>query len=291
MFLNNLQGKITRNQDLKKLTWFQVGGPCDVLYRPKDDADLALFMQQKPADYPFFVLGAGSNILVRDQGFKGAVLKLSMFNKITLQDDCVIAEGGVLDRTLALYLGENGYSNLEFMVGIPGSVGGALAMNAGAYGTEIKDHLLWADFMDEKGQVIRLHDFQMTYRKGNLPKGWIVLRAAFSVRKDNPAIINARLEEILNQRAQTQPIKGRTGGSTFKNPHDLSAWKLIDEAGCRGLRVGDAQISEKHCNFLLNLGAAKATEIEALGELVRQRVKEKTGVTLEWEIIRIGEAA
>lgn len=291
MLLNNVQGKITKDQDLKKLTWFQVGGPCDILYRPKDAADLAIFMQQKPSDYPFFVLGAGSNILVRDQGFKGAVIKLSSFNKIVLEDDCVIAQGGVLDRTLALYLGEKGYSNLEFMVGIPGSVGGALAMNAGAYGAEVKDYLLWADFMDEKGQIIRLHDFHMAYRKGNLPKGWIVLQAAFSVKKGDQALINARLEEILNQRALTQPIKGRTGGSTFKNPQDHSAWKLIDEAGCRGLRVGDAQISEKHCNFLLNLGDAKAAEIEGLGEMVRQKVKEKTGITLEWEIIRIGEAA
>ncbi|MBP9752383.1 MAG: UDP-N-acetylmuramate dehydrogenase [Proteobacteria bacterium] len=287
-----VKGKVLQNHDLSKITWFQVGGPCSYFFRPKDEADLSHFFKTKPQELNTFIIGAGSNLLIRDGGFDGCVIKLLQnFSQIEIDGNTVIAGSGVLDRTLALTLGEKGFSNLEFLVGIPGSIGGAIAMNAGAYGTEIKDHLLWADLMDEKGTIHRFYpqDFNMTYRKGNLPKGYIVLKAAFSLTPKEPTFVMKRLEEILNERAKTQPIRGRTGGSTFKNPADYSAWKLIDDAGCRGFKIGDAQVSEKHCNFLLNNGNAQSSDIETLGEYIRQKVLESSGISLEWEIIRIGK--
>ncbi|CAO5683115.1 MAG: UDP-N-acetylenolpyruvoylglucosamine reductase [Holosporales bacterium] len=289
----HVQGRVSQNQDLSKLTWFQVGGPSSYFFRPYDENDLSSFLKLKPSFMDTFVIGAGSNILIRDGGFDGCVIKLTQnFNKIEIDKNTVVVGAGVLDRTLALTLGEKGLSNLEFLVGIPGSIGGALVMNAGAYGVEIKDHLLWADLMDEKGEIHRFNqsDFNMTYRKGNLPKGYIVLKAAFCLEPKEPSLVISRLEEILNERAKTQPITGRTGGSTFKNPRTpLSAWKLIDDAGCRGVKMGDAQVSQKHCNFLLNNGNARAQDIEALGEHVRQKVLETSGILLEWEIIRLGK--
>jgi UDP-N-acetylmuramate dehydrogenase len=291
-FFKNIRGKVETNYILSKITWFQVGGPCTYFFRPKDEDDLSCFLNQKPKELNVFIVGAGSNILVRDGGIEGCVIKLSnAFGKIDIQNDQVIVGAAVLDRTLALTLGEKGLSNLEFLVGIPGVIGGAVAMNAGAYGVEIKDHLLWVDLMDETGVLKRIDakDLSMSYRKGNLPNKHIVIRAAFKLQKKEPAIVMKRLEEILHQRSETQPISGRTGGSTFKNPKDFSAWKLIDHAGCRGLSIGGAHVSEKHCNFLLNLGDASAKDIEGLGEFIRQKVLEESGVSLEWEIIRLGD--
>lgn len=278
-----------RHFPLAKLTWFNVGGPAEYFAKPRSVDELKQTLSERPADLPIFTLGAGSNVLIRDGGYDGLVLKLAgEFNQLEIRDNTVIAGAGVLDRTLALTLAQENYSNLEFFVGIPGSIGGAIAMNAGAYDSEVKDHLLWVDLMTFNGEIIRMDraDFKMTYRKGNVPKDHIVLRAAFALK---PSVnVQDTIEQILKRRDDSQPTKGKTGGSTFKNPLPLSAWKLIDEAGCRGHMIGGAQISPKHCNFLMNLGDAKASDIEELGEFARMRVLEKSGVDLHWEILRIG---
>jgi UDP-N-acetylmuramate dehydrogenase len=292
-FIPDVKGKFLENYILKKLTWFQVGGPSRFFYKPKDTEDLAFFMNQRPKDIPFFVLGAGSNLLIRDGGYEGITIKLpAAFSNIDIENDVVIAGAAVLDRTLALFLAEKGLSHLEFFVGIPGTVGGAVAMNAGAYGSETIDHLLWIEVMLQSGEVQRLNkkDLSMSYRCGNLPKDAIVLKAAFQLAKKDVALIHQDIKDILQKRSDTQPVMGRTGGSTFKNTPTEAAWKLIDDAGCRGHIIGDAQISEKHCNFLINRGNATASDIENLGEYVRQKVSHNSGINLEWEIKRIGQA-
>lgn len=287
-------GKVVKNYPLHKITWFQVGGNADFFAKARSMEDLSLLLKEKPKDMPFFILGAGSNILMRDGGFRGLVIKLAGdFSKWHIEnDDTVIAGAGVLDKTLALTLGQQGYANLEFMVGIPGTIGGALMMNAGAYGSEVKDVLLWVDLMSMKGEIIRLtpDNLQMAYRKGNIPKDHLVLKAAFKVQKSDPVAVQAKLTIMLDQKEAAQPMTGRTGGSTFKNPLPHSAWQLVDKVGGRGLQNGNAQISIKHCNFLLNLGDATAKDIEDLGEDVRKRVKDQEGINLEWEIIRVGQA-
>ncbi len=270
-----------------------MGGSSRFFYRPKDTEDLAYFMKHKPSHLPFFILGAGSNILIRDGGYDGLTIKLpATFSTIEIEDDMVIAGAAVLDRTLALFLAEHGLSNLEFFVGIPGTVGGAIAMNAGAYGSETIDYLLWIEVMLQNGDVKRLDkkDLAMSYRCGNLPKGSIVLKAAFQLEKKESSLIHQNITEILQKRSDTQPVVGRTGGSTFKNPQTESAWKLIDDAGCRGYSIGDAQISEKHCNFIINKGNATAADIEKVGEYARQKVFHNSGIDLEWEIKRVGQA-
>jgi UDP-N-acetylmuramate dehydrogenase len=290
--LPSIQGRYGLNVLLSQHTWFQVGGHADVIVKPSDIHDLRSFIQNKPSDLSVLALGSGSNMLIRDGGFRGAVLKLGKeFAKITIHDDVVVVGSGCLDRTLVLECRNHGLSGLEFLVGIPGTIGGAVAMNAGAYGFEVKDFLLWAEFMLPNGEITRLTPKQlgMTYRNGNIPKGSIVTQAAFRCYQDQVESIQNRIDEYLFMRETSQPIKGRTGGSTFKNPEDQKAWQLIDLAGCRGLKVGDAQVSQKHCNFLLNLGNATAYDLETLGEVVRNRVYLKTGVSLEWEIIRSGD--
>ncbi len=285
-------GKVLENYPLHKITWFQVGGNADFFAKVRSIDELSNILNEKPKDMPLFIIGAGSNILMRDGGFRGLVIKLAGdFSKWHIEnDDTVIAGAGVLDKTLALTMGEKGYANLEFMVGIPGTIGGALIMNAGAYGAEVKDVLQWVDLMSMNGQIIRLtpDDLQMVYRKGNIPKAHLVLTAAFKVKKTDPAVVQEKLHNMLDKKEAAQPMTGRTGGSTFKNPLPNSAWGLVDKVGGRGLKNGNAQFSIKHCNFLLNLGGATAKDIEDLGEDVRKRIKEQEGINLEWEIIRIG---
>lgn len=287
-----VQGRYVFDHKMSGSTWFKVGGPADILFKPANSEDLSHFLKNKPLDLDVLCIGAGSNILVRDQGIRGCVIRLgSRFSGIAIQETTVIAGAGCLDRTVAMKCLEAGLSGLEFLVGIPGTIGGALAMNAGAYGSEVKDLLEWVELMDERGEIYTLskRDLSMSYRQGNLPKRSIVLRAAFRTEpKAQPEIKNT-LEDFLKKREETQPVRGRTGGSTFKNPKEgLKAWELIDRAGCRGLRIGDAQVSEKHCNFLLNLDSATAKDLEDVGNIVCQRVQETSGVLLEWEIMRLG---
>ncbi len=290
--LPSVQGRYSFGHLMSQTTWFKVGGAADLLFRPADTVDLCHFLKNKPSNLAITCIGAGSNLLVRDGGIEGCVVKLgSGFSDISIENDLVIAGAGCLDRTVAMKCQEAGLSGLEFLVGIPGTIGGALAMNAGAYENETKDFLEWFEFVDQQGVLHRLHtnEIHMTYRHGNLPAGAIAVRAAFRCIKKDPNEIRIKVSDYLHKREESQPIRGRTGGSTFKNPSQGSkAWELIDLAGCRGLRIGDAQVSEKHCNFLLNLDAARANDIEALGTMVQKKVKEITGQELEWEIIRIG---
>lgn len=288
-----VRGRYTPQARLADQTWFRVGGATDVLFRPADGDDLSSFLSQISSEIPITILGAGSNVLVRDGGISGVVIRLGRgFSTISVEDkEAEIYVGaGCLDRTVALHCQEIGLGGLEFLVGIPGTIGGAVKMNAGAYGTEIKDVLIWADVLDPQGIKHRLSasDLGFSYRHSELPENWIVVGAALEGNHDDPQVISEKLHHILAEREATQPTRGRTGGSTFKNPLPEKAWELIDKAGCRGLKVGDAQVSEKHCNFLLNLDQATAQDLETLGEEVRSRVLQKTGHQLEWEIIRLG---
>lgn len=296
MIINHLpeiRGRYRFNYPLSKVTWFQVGGEVDVLFQPIDVKDLCFFLKNRSKDLPLFTLGAGSNLLVRDGGISGIAIKLgSGFNYFSWDGNLLITGAACLDRTIALSMVEKNLSGLEFLVGIPGTIGGAIRMNTGAYGREVKDVLEWVEAVDEEGNIhyFKASEMKMIYRKCLLPDTLIFTRAAFRVEISSPSDVQSQVERILSLKEATQPIKGRTGGSTFKNPStDLSAWQLIDQAGCRGLSKGDVIVSEKHCNFLLNLGKATAKEIEELGEEIRQRVYICFGIQLEWEIIRIGE--
>lgn len=287
-----VRGRYSFDVQLADHTWFHVGGAASVLFRPTDVEDLSEFLQKRSPDIPILILGAGSNVLIRDSGFKGIVIKLGRgFSQITVDQGCVEVGAGCLDRTVALTCAEHGVGGLDFLIGIPGTIGGAVKMNAGCYGQEIKDVLDWADIMDVNGAISRVtaDELGMTYRHTTIPDQSIVVAARLKGRQEDPASIQDRLTALLQTRESSQPTRGRTGGSTFKNPADKKAWQLIDEAGCRGLMRGDAQVSEKHCNFLMNLGNASAADLEELGEEVRQRVLTKSGVQLEWEIIRLGE--
>ncbi len=289
-----VRGRLTPGASLAKVTWFQVGGAAEVLFRPADQADLLDFLTALPEAVPVTVIGVGSNLLVRDGGVEGVVLRLTRgFADIEVSGEEVIAGAGALDVNVAKVTADAGLSGLEFLVGVPGTIGGAVRMNAGAYGRETKDVLIWAEAVDRKGRLHRLSNEALgfVYRNSALPKDWIVLRAALRGTPGEAAPIGRRMREIQGQRSETQPIRSRTGGSTFKNPEGLKAWQLIDEAGCRGLTVGGAQVSEKHCNFLINKGDATAGDLEALGEAVRRRVKDVSGVELDWEIKRIGRPA
>lgn len=290
--LPQVAGRYTAGADLSRTVWFRVGGPTDVLYKPKDVDDLRQFLKQVSRDVPITVIGAGSNLLIRDGGVPGVVIKLARgFAEIIAEGEEIEVGAGALDRTVALACQQVGIGGLEFLVGIPGTIGGAVKMNAGAYGGEVKDYLLWAECVDRNGNVQRLvaEDLGFAYRRSNIADDVIVTRARFRGQKCDPQEIQQILQKNLQAREDTQPVKGRTGGSTFKNPADAKAWELIDKAGCRGMQVGGAQVSPKHCNFLLNLGEATAADIEELGEQVRKMVKRDSGVELEWEIRRIGE--
>lgn len=287
-----LRGRLAANVSLADITWFRAGGPAQVLFSPADEADLAYFLKHKPKDLPAFVIGLGSNLLVRDGGVPGVVIRLGRgFADIKVEPSHRLRAGTACpDVKVARAAADAGIAGLAFYRGIPGSIGGALRMNAGAHGSETKDVLVEARAVDPDGNihVLSLADMSYTYRHSAVPADWIFTEALYQGTPGDPADILRAMDEVAEYREQNQPIKERTGGSTFKNPPGHSAWKLIDAAGCRGFRVGGAMVSEKHCNFLINDKGATGEDIERLGETVRARVKASAGVTLEWEIIRLG---
>ncbi len=289
-----LRGRLLPNQSLAELTWFRVGGPAQVLFMPEDEADLAYALSNLPADVPVTVIGLGSNLIVRDGGVPGVVIRLGRgFSDVSVEaDQRVCAGAGVPDVKVARAAQEAAIAGLAFFRGIPGAIGGALRMNGGAYGRESKDALIEARGVDREGRVrvFTNADMHYAYRHCGAPDDIIFTQALFQGAPGEREKIAAEMDKITESREATQPIKSRTGGSTFKNPPGHKAWQLIDAAGCRGLTVGAAQVSEMHCNFLINLGGATAADIETLGETVRARVREHSGLELEWEIKRIGVA-
>lgn len=287
-----VHGKYVFGAMLAPLTWFQVGGVAQVLFKPHDSEDLASFIKNLTSNWQYFVLGAGSNVLIRDGGFDGVIIKLGRnFAQITLEDDLLIVGSAALDRSVAMTALAYNLKGFEFLVTIPGSIGGAVAMNAGCYGSEIKDILAWIECVDVNGQIVQLdtNQLEMQYRKANLPNGYIITKAAFHALPGKSTEIQHKIQEYLMLREASQPTKCRTGGSTFKNTNTYKAWELIDKAGCRGIAIGDAKISDKHCNFMLNTGKATAADLENLGELVKNKVSTNLNQNLEWEIIRIGK--
>jgi UDP-N-acetylmuramate dehydrogenase len=289
-----VRGRLTENVPLAPITWFRAGGAAEVMFRPADIDDLAAFLARKPADVPVTVIGVASNLLVRDGGVDGVVIRLGRgFADVRIDGMTVTAGAGALDLNVALACREAGVAGLEFMSGIPGTVGGGLRMNAGAYGRELKDVLQHAVALDAAGNkhMLPLAALGLTYRHSSVAEDWIFVQAVFSGEVGDAAAIGRRMGEIQAAREASQPIRARTGGSTFANPPGHRAWELIDRAGCRGLVRGGAMISEKHANFLINTGSATAADLEGLGEDVRRRVRETSGVTLEWEIRRIGRPA
>jgi UDP-N-acetylmuramate dehydrogenase len=286
-----LRGRLLPNQSLAEFTWFRVGGPAQIVFMPEDEGDLGYFLSNLPSEVPVTVIGLGSNLIVRDRGVPGVVIRLGRgFNEVSVEGTRIRAGAAVPDVKVARAAQEAGIAGLSFMRGIPGGVGGALRMNGGAYGRETKDALLEARAVDRKGSVhvLKNGDMGYTYRHCSVPADFVFTHALYEGEAGDSAVIAAEMEKITESREATQPIKSRTGGSTFKNPPGQKAWQLIDAAGCRGLKVGGAQVSELHCNFLINNGGATAADIETLGETVRQRVKENSGVELQWEIERIG---
>lgn len=292
--LPSVRGRYTEGALLSKITWFQVGGPADVIYKPADLDDLQTFLAGKPDDIPAYTLGVGSNVLIRDGGFPGVVIRLGgAFATIEIEDDRVIAGAAALDLNVAKAAAKAGRSGLEFYSGIPGTIGGALRMNAGAYGSDTRDVLVSATSVTGNGELVHHtpETMDMRYRHCGVPTDHVFVGAAFRTTQDNREDIDNRMQEIREARTDSQPIRSRTGGSTFKNPEGMKAWQLIDAVGCRGLTRGGAQVSDQHCNFLINTGTATAADLEGLGEEVRTRVKDRLNVSLEWEIRRIGEAS
>jgi UDP-N-acetylmuramate dehydrogenase len=286
-----LRGRLLPNQSLAELTWFRVGGPAQIVFMPEDEGDLSYFLANLPSEIPVTVIGLGSNLIVRDGGVPGAVIRLGRgFNEVAIEDTRVRAGAAVPDVKVARAAQEAGIAGLAFMRGIPGGVGGVLRMNGGAYGRETKDALAEARAVDREGNVhvLKNSDMGYTYRHCGVPADFIFTQALYEGEPGDPVVIAAAMDKITESREATQPIKSRTGGSTFKNPAGQKAWQLIDAAGCRSLKIGGAQVSEMHCNFLINCGGATASDIETLGETVRKRVKENSGVELQWEIERIG---
>ncbi len=289
-----VRGTLTPDAPIARITWFRVGGPAEVLFEPADDEDLAAFLGALPPDIPVTTIGVGSNLLVRDGGIPGITIRLGRaFSHISIEGDVVSAAGGAVDVTVSRTARDAGLGGLEFLSGIPGTIGGAVRMNAGAYDREIKDVLIDAVALGRDG---KRHDLPLTalkysYRHSDTPADWIFVAARLRAYPDDGDAINARMAKIAAAREESQPIRTHTGGSTFKNPPDRKAWKLIEEAGCRGLRRGGAQVSNVHCNFLINTGTASAADLEGLGEDVRRRVADDSGVTLEWEIQRVGVPA
>ncbi len=288
--LPQLRGRLIANQSLGEFAWFRVGGPAQALFMPDDEDDLAYVLRNVPAETPVTVIGAGSNLIVRDGGVEGVVIRLGRgFNDVAIEGECVTAGTAILDVMVARAAQKEGVAGLAFYSGIPGTIGGALRMNGGAYGSETKDVLIEARGVDRQGNVRTYSNADMgfSYRHCGVPDDVIFTSATFQGRKGDPEAIAAEMAAIKSKREASQP-RNRTGGSTFKNPPGHSAWKLVDEAGCRGLKVGSAQVSDLHANFLINTGDATAADIETLGEIVRARVKAHSGIELEWEIKRIG---
>jgi UDP-N-acetylmuramate dehydrogenase len=289
--LPTVKGRIAFDAPLARFTWFGVGGPADVLFRPADVDDLASFLAALPDDVPVWPLGVGSNVIIRDGGVRGvAILLRAGFANVDADDDLVVAGAGALAANVARRGADAGLGGLEFMSGVPGSVGGAVRMNAGAYGGEVRDVLVSAEVVTRDGKILRLNtdDLGFAYRHSDLAVDDIVVRAAFRGVEDDPALVRQRLLDVQTKREESQPLRSRTGGSTFRNPEGCKAWELIDAAGCRGMRIGGAQVSEKHCNFLIALYGATAADIEALGQAVHAAVKQSSGIDLHWEIKRVG---
>jgi UDP-N-acetylmuramate dehydrogenase len=295
-----VRGKLLRYEALAAYTWFRVGGPADALFIPADEDDLAQFLASLPKDVPVFAMGVGSNLIVRDGGMAGVVVRLAgrAWGAVRTEATRVIADAGALDSAVAKAAAKAGIAGLEFFVGVPGTIGGALTMNAGCYGRETKDFLVSAEALDRSGRrvTLSLKDFRYSYRHSEAPADLIFISATFEGTPDDPAAVEARMAEITARREASQPIREKTGGSTFANPDppgtrdQRSAWKLVDAAGMRGARRGGAQVSEKHCNFLINNGDATAADIEGLGEEVRAKVRATSGVDLRWEIRRVGRS-
>ena len=292
--LPTVHGKLTPSAPLAPLVWFKSGGAAEWLFEPKDLADLQAFLRGLDPAVPVMALGLGSNLIVRDGGVPGVVVRLGKaFAKVSksadLTLDCGAGASGILVSSTAR---DNGIAGLEFLRSIPGTVGGFVRMNGGAYGGEVKDILVDCDVVLRDGSLrtLAVSDLHYTYRHSELPEGAIVVAARFKGRAGDPVAIQAEMDRISEAREANQPLRSKTGGSTFKNPQGHKAWQLVDEAGCRGLTLGGAQVSEKHTNFLLNTGNATSAEIEALGEEVRRRVRDKSGVELQWEIQRVGKA-
>jgi UDP-N-acetylmuramate dehydrogenase len=287
-----VRGKLTPNAPLAPLVWFKSGGDAQWLFEPRDEDDLVDFLRELDPELPLMALGLGSNMIVRDGGVPGVVVRLGKaFSKIDNVDDVTIRCGGGASGILVSSTARDaGIAGLEFLRGIPGTVGGFVRMNGGAYGREVKDILVSARLVLRDGTVVEwpLDKLGYTYRHSEVPVGAVVVEATLRGTPGKPDAIGAEMDAIARAREESQPLRSRTGGSTFKNPPGHKAWALIDAAGCRGLKLGDAQVSEKHCNFLLNLGSATSADIEALGEEVRRRVQAKTNITLEWEIQRVG---
>ena len=290
--LPKVRGRLTPDAPLAPLVWFKAGGRAEWLFEPKDVEDLSEFLAGLDPSVPVMGLGLGSNLIVRDGGVPGVVVRLGKaFAQVEPVDATTLRCGGGASGILVSSTARDaGIGGLEFLRSIPGTVGGFVRMNGGAYGREVKDVLVDCRLVLRGGErvTLGLADLGYTYRHSELPEGSIVVGANFRGHEADPDAVQAEMDRIASEREASQPLRSRTGGSTFKNPPGTKAWKLIDEAGCRGLTIGDAQVSEKHCNFLLNLGAANAADIEGLGEEVRRRVREKSGVELEWEIQRVG---
>ena len=291
--LPKTRGRITENADLGKQTWFRVGGSADVLFKPENIEDLQHFLHYLPDDIPVTVLGVASNLIIRDGGIRGVTIRLLKdFAKVEALDGNLIHAGaGATDKNVAVVAARNNIAGLEFFSGIPGTIGGAVRMNAGAYERETKDVLVQATCIDRRGKIytVDAHDLNMEYRHTELPEDWIVVSAVFQGKKGKQEEIEARMAEIQDKRESTQPVREKTGGATFANPLPYKSWELIDKAGCRGHTIGGAQMSEKHCNFMINTGEATALDLEQLGETVRKRVYANSDILLRWEIKRIGE--
>jgi UDP-N-acetylmuramate dehydrogenase len=299
------RGALSENRSLADLTWLRVGGPAEYFFQPADTDDLADFVRALPDDIPVFPMGVGSNLIVRDGGVRGVVIRLGRgFNHITVQDDLITAGAAALDAHVARRAADQG-RDLTFLRTIPGSIGGAVRMNAGCYGSYVAEHFVQATLVTRQGEVITLTCDQITfeYRQSDIPEGAVITEAVFRAPADQAEALHAKMDAQLRKRDETQPTKERSAGSTFRNPagfsstgraddtHDLKAWRVIDDAGLRGATLGGAQMSEKHSNFMINKGGASAADLEGLGELVRKRVFQNAGIELVWEIMRVGEPA
>ena len=283
---------ITENKNLASLTWFKVGGKSNFFFQPPDEETLIKFIKNKPKNIKIFTLGSGSNVLIRDNGFKGVVIHMIKLNKIQIDEKGIItAQSGTSDADLSRFARNNSRTGLEFLIGIPGSIGGGIKMNSGAFGSEFKNVLIDIKAINKNGiiKIFKVNEMKLEYRKNNLSNEWIFLSARFKSKKGNIEEIQSKMKEIILQRKERQPTGVKTGGSTFMNSKSYKAWELIHKAGCRGMKCGDAQISEKHCNFIINTDKALAKDIETLGENVRKKVFLSSGKKLEWEIKIVGE--
>ena len=292
IFKNKFSESIELNQKLAKFTWFGVGGNAEILFIPENEEALIDFLKNKPQEYKVTVIGAGSNLLIRDKGIDGIILITKKLKKITIDNDGVIsAQAGATDAEVARFARNHERTGLEFLLGIPGTIGGGIKMNSGAFGSEFKDILIDVKAINHSGElkVFSIKELEMGYRKIGVNNEWIFFTARFKSSSDNKENIESKMKQIIDFRKKAQPTGVKTGGSTFKNPKGLKAWELIDQAGCRGLKVGDAKISEKHCNFIINLKNSSAQQIEDLGEKVKLKVFETSGIRLNWEIHRVGK--